>query len=164
MSSAISLLEATANMQSSMDARPLVLAAMILFASIVLPLIFFNWRVSSARAPLEVLLSEVEELKKQLSRVDGDLDMHYKSSCDETAVMREEIKQLKADLLWHQKVAAARWECESYDAVTEAEFNQNMPITSARRAERHLGAEPLRWALRDADKEMCKAAVIALRR
>ena len=164
MSLAISLLEATANVKSSMDALPLVLTAIILFASMVLPLIFFNWRVSSARTPLEVLLGEVAELKKQLSRVDGDLDMHYKSSCDETAVMREEIKQLKADLLWHQKAAAARWDCESYDTLTEAEFNQNMPITNARRADRHLGGDALRKILVAAEKEMCKAAVIALRR
>ena len=165
-------------MKSSMDALSLILSAMILFASMVLPLIFFNWRVSSARpaarTPLEVLQEEMAEMKRQIASrllLDdereafySELTARFKSSKDETAVMREEIKQLKADLLWHQKAAAARWDCESYDTLTEAEFNQNMPITNARRADRHLGGDALRKILVAAEKEMCKAAVIALRR
>ena len=110
MSSAISLLEATANVKSSMDALSLILSAMILFASMVLPLIFFNWRVSSARpaarTPLEVLQEEMAEMKRQIASrllLDdereafySELTARFKSSKDELATARGEIAELKA--------------------------------------------------------------------
>ena len=97
-------------MKSSTDALSLILSAMILFASMVLPLIFFNWRVSSARpaarTPLEVLQEEMAEMKRQMASrllLDdereafySELTTRFKSSKDELAAVRGEIAEMKA--------------------------------------------------------------------
>ena len=158
-----------------------------------------------ARTPLEVLQDEMAEMKRLLAarpaappqpkqlRMDGELDMRFKSSREEVAALREalvalsatvapalaeikqlkrqmatlasraeeqhdialkEIVQLKEDLLWHQKAAAAL-----YIRDNSGPSRNGWPAPAVAAAQAKLNAE-----FEAAQAAAGRAAEIALRR